>query len=256
MHQPSLFDLRGRTALVTGASRGLGYILARGLGHAGARVVLNARDAHKLNDAVAALSSEGLEALGSVFDVTDGQQVNAAMTLLASRCPPVDILVNNAGIQRRAPLETMDEASFREVIDSNLTSAFIVSRAVVPGMIQRKRGKIINICSLMSDLGRATTGNYAAAKGGLRMLTRAMATEWARHNIQANAIGPGYFITDMTQSLAADAAFDSWIKQRTPAGRWGDPNELVGAAVFLSSDASSFVNGQILYVDGGLTAAI
>jgi gluconate 5-dehydrogenase len=254
--KPSLFDLHGKTALVTGASQGLGFVLARGLGRAGARVVLNARDGQKLQDAVATLSGEGIDVLAAAFDVTQGAQVNSAIAELASRCPPVDILVNNAGIQRRAPLETMDEASFREVIDGNLTSAFLVARAVVQGMIERKRGKIINICSLMSDLGRATTGNYAAAKGGLRMLTRAMATEWARHNIQANAIGPGYFITAMTGALAADATFDAWIKQRTPAGRWGDPEELVGVAVFLASEASSFVNGQLLYVDGGLTAAI
>jgi gluconate 5-dehydrogenase len=254
--KPSLFDLHGKTALVTGASQGLGFVLARGLGRAGARVVLNARDGQKLQNAVATLSGEGIDVLAAAFDVTQGAQVNSAIAELASRCPPVDILVNNAGIQRRAPLETMDEASFREVIDGNLTSAFLVARAVVPGMIERKRGKLINICSLMSDLGRATTGNYAAAKGGLRMLTRAMATEWARHNIQANAIGPGYFITAMTGALAADATFDAWIKQRTPAGRWGDPEELVGAAVFLASEASSFVNGQLLYVDGGLTAAI
>ena len=256
MNSQAMFDLRGKTALVTGASQGLGYVLARGLGRAGARILLNGRDKAKLDAATRTMREEGVDAIATAFDVTNGEQVRQATADLSARGYAIDILVNNAGIQRRAPLEDMDEDSFRQVIEGNLTSAFIVTRAVVRDMIARKQGKIINMCSLMSDLGRPSTGNYAAAKGGLRMLTRAMATEWARHGIQVNAIGPGYFITDMTKSLADDVAFDAWIKQRTPASRWGNPEELVGAAVFLASDAASFVNGQILYVDGGLSAAI
>jgi len=256
MKTQTLFDLSGRTALVTGSSQGLGYVLARGLGQAGARVVLNARDGKKLQAAAQSLRAEGIETLTATFDVTSSDQIAEAMKTLSASAPVIDILINNAGIQRRARLEEMDEAAWRQVIDTGLTSAFLVTRAIVNGMIERKRGKILNVCSLMSELGRPTTGNYAAAKGGLRMLTRAMATEWARHNIQCNGIGPGYFLTDMTRALAEDPTFDAWIKQRTPAGRWGDPQELVGAAVFLASDASAFVNGQILYVDGGLLASI
>jgi gluconate 5-dehydrogenase len=169
---------------------------------------------------------------------------------------PIDVLVNNAGIHRRAPLAEMTETQFREVIDTNLTSAFLVARALAPAMIERRRGKIINICSLMSEVGRPTTGNYAAAKGGLKMLTRAMAVEWAKHNLQINGIGPGYILTEMTKVLADDPEFDRWICGRTPAGRWGRPEELVGAAVFLAAPASDFINGQIVYVDGGLLAAI
>lgn len=259
-HQPmntgSLFDLTGRTALVTGASRGLGLVLARGLLRAGAHVILNARDESRLADAARRLRDEGLHATILPFDVTSSREIEAATLRLREAGTPIDILVNNAGIQRRAPLEDMTLEQWSAVIDTNLTSAFLVTRAIVPQMIERKKGKIINTCSLMSELGRLTTGNYAAAKGGLKMLTRAMATEWAKHNIQVNGLGPGYFLTEMTRSLAEDPVFDSWIKQRTPAGRWGDPEELVGAAVFLASSASSFVQGQILYVDGGLMSSI
>jgi gluconate 5-dehydrogenase len=252
----SLFDLTGRTALVTGSSQGIGLNLARGLAEAGATVVLNARRADKLAEAVAQFQRDGLRAHGAAFDVNDSTQIAAALSQLYSNVPQIDILVNNAGIQRRAPLEEMDETQWREVIDTNLTSAFVVTRQIAPAMIARRSGKIINICSLMSELGRPTTGNYAAAKGGLKMLTRAMATEWAKHNIQTNGIGPGYFLTELTRPLADNPDFDRWIKQRTPAGRWGDPKELVGTAVFLASAASDFVNGQIVYVDGGLLAAI
>jgi gluconate 5-dehydrogenase len=252
----TLFDLTGRTALITGSSQGIGLQLARGLAEAGATVVLNARNPEKLAAAVADFRSQGLKAEGVAFDVNDSKQITAGLTELASRVPAIDILVNNAGIQRRAPLEEMTEAQWREVIDTDLTSAFLVTRHVVGGMIARRKGKIINICSLMSELGRNTTGNYAAAKGGLKMLTRAMATEWAKHNLQINGIGPGYFLTELTRPLAENPEFDRWIRQRTPAGRWGDPKELVGAAVFLAASASDFVNGQILYVDGGLLATI
>ena len=251
-----LFDLTNRIALVTGSSQGLGLTLARGLGQAGARIVLNGRNQEKLAKAVAAVEADGLAVSGCAFDVTDAASIDRGVGDIEDGVGPIDILVNNAGIQRRGTLESLDEAAWREVIDTNLTGVFLVSRRVVRGMIERQRGKIINICSLMSEIGRETTGNYAASKGGLKMLTRAMAVEWARHNIQANGIGPGYVLTEMTRQLADDPEFDAWIRRRTPAGRWGDPAELVGAAVFLASDASDFVNGQILYVDGGILAAL
>ena len=251
-----LFDLTGRTALITGSSRGLGLVLARGLAQAGATVVLNGRHQAKLAEAVAALEADGLAASGCAFDVTDAASIDRGVGRIEAGVGPIDILVNNAGIQRRGPLESLDEADWREVMETNLTGPFLVSRRVVGGMIERERGKIINICSLMSELGRQTTGNYAASKGGLKMLTRAMAVEWARHNIQANGIGPGYFLTEMTRQLADDPQFNAWICRRTPAARWGHPTELVGAAVFLASAASDFVNGHVLYVDGGILAAL
>jgi gluconate 5-dehydrogenase len=251
-----LFDLTARTALVTGSTQGLGLTIARGLAQAGATVVLNGRNAGKLALAVDQLRAEGLAAHGAVFDVTRSDQIAGGLAQLPPAVQAFDILVNNAGIHRRAPLEKMEETQWREVIDANLTSAFLVTRQIAPAMIARRSGKIINICSLMSELGRPTTGNYAAAKGGLKMLTRAMATEWSRHNIQVNGIGPGYFLTEMTKPLADDPVFNQWICQRTPAGRWGDPSELVGAAIFLASNAANFVSGQILYVDGGLLAAV
>ncbi|HXA13878.1 MAG TPA: SDR family NAD(P)-dependent oxidoreductase [Opitutaceae bacterium] len=251
-----LFDLTARTALVTGSTQGLGLTIARGLAQAGATVVLNGRNAGKLALAVDQLRAEGLSAHGAVFDVTRSDQIASGLAQLPAAVQAFDIVVNNAGVQRRAPLEKMEETQWREVIDANLTSAFLVTRQIAPAMIARRSGKIINICSLMSELGRPTTGNYAAAKGGLKMLTRAMATEWSRHNIQVNGIGPGYFLTEMTKPLADDPVFSQWICQRTPAGRWGDPSELVGAAIFLASNAANFVSGQIIYVDGGLLAAI
>jgi gluconate 5-dehydrogenase len=248
----ALFDLTGRTALVTGSSQGIGLSLARGLAAAGAAVVLNGRDEGKLAAAAETLRATGARVTTVAFDVTDGAAVAAALAAV----DPIDVLVNNAGIHRRAPLAEMTEAQWREVIDTDLTSAFLVARAVAPRMIARQRGKIINVCSLMSEVGRPTTGNYAAAKGGLKMLTRAMAVEWARHNLQINGVGPGYIVTDMTRSLVENPEFNQWICGRTPAGRWGRPEELVGAAVFLAAPASDFVNGQIIYVDGGLLAAI
>jgi len=251
-----LFDLSGSVALVTGSSQGLGLVMAEGLARAGATVVLNGRKPAKLAEAVDSFSKAGLVCHGFAFDVTDSGQVDAGIRSIESRVGPVDILVNNAGVQRRGPLEGLSDRQWQEALDTNLTGAFKVARAAVAGMISRKRGKIINICSLMSELGRETTGAYAAAKGGLKMLTRAMTVEWARHNIQVNGIGPGYFITPMTKSLADDPDFDRWLKARTPAGRWGRTDELVGPVVFLASRASDFVNGQILYVDGGVLAAL
>ena len=249
-----LFDLTGRIALVTGSSQGIGLALARGLGQAGASLVLNGRDEGKLAAAADRLRGEGLRVSTAAFDVTQGAAAEQAIARVEAEVGPIGILVNNAGIQRRSPLEEMSETQWREVIETNLTSAFIVTRQVAPRMIARRAGKIINTCSVMSEVCRPTTGNYAAAKGGLKMLTRAMATEWARHNLQINGIGPGYFETELTKPLMENPKFNDWICARTPAGRWG--KELVGAAVFLASPASNYVNGQIIYVDGGLLAAI
>jgi gluconate 5-dehydrogenase len=252
MNPAPSFSLVGRRALVTGSSQGIGRALAEALAAAGAHVLLNGRDAAKLDRAVAELRAAGRSAEAAAFDVTD----EAAVTAAAPRLGAVDILVNNTGIHRRGPLATMALADWDAVLRTNLTSAFLVARAVAPGMIARGAGKIINVCSLMSDLARPTTGNYAAAKGGLKMLTRAMCAEWAAHNLQVNGLAPGYILTELTQPLAADPKFDAWIKARTPAGRWGTVADLTGACVFLASPAAGFVNGQIFTVDGGLSAVI
>ncbi|MGH7956582.1 MAG: SDR family oxidoreductase [Opitutaceae bacterium] len=251
-----LFDLTGRIALITGSGQGLGFAIARGLAQAGAAIALNGRDEKKLAAAAEMLCAEEARVTTAAFDVTDGTATASAVKQLAAEFGPIDILVNNAGIQRRAPLAEMTEVQWREVIDTNLTSAFLVARAVVPGMIARGAGKIINICSIMSDVARPTIGNYAAAKGGLKMLTRAMAVEWAKHGVQSNAIAPGYFVTELNKPLVENVEFNKWICGRTPAGRWGQPEELAGVAVFLASRASDFVNGQILAVDGGILAAL
>jgi gluconate 5-dehydrogenase len=251
-----LFDLTGRRALITGSSQGLGLAIARGLAEAGATVILNGRDTAKLARATAELTAAGLSASNWAFDVTNENEVIAAIGGIGARDGAIDILVNNAGIHRRSPLTDMTLADWDAVLRANLTSAFLVTRAVVPGMIQRGRGKIINLCSVISEVARPTIGNYAAAKGGLKMLTRSMAVEWGRHNVQANGIGPGYMLTDLNTGLAADPKFDAWIKGRTPAGRWGQPGEVAGAAVFLAAPASDFVNGHVLYVDGGVLAAL
>jgi gluconate 5-dehydrogenase len=251
-----LFDLTGRTALVTGSSQGLGFAMARGLAQAGAAVVLNGRDRTKLDAAARALDAEGVRVAMAAFDVTDGEAAMREVEEIEEEFAPIDILINNAGIQRRAPLAEMTEAQWREVLDTNLTSAFLVARAVAPRMIARGAGKIVNICSVMSEVTRPTIGNYAAAKGGLKMLTRAMAVEWAKHGLQCNGIAPGYMETELNRALMENADFNKWICGRTPAGRWGKPEELVGAVVFLSSRASDFVNGQLIGVDGGLLAGL
>jgi gluconate 5-dehydrogenase len=250
-----LFDLSHRRILVTGSNAGLGFAIARGLAQHGAGVILNGRNPEKLRSAADLLRKEGHTVEEARFDITKEEEVQAAVAELGSK-RPIDVLVNNAGIQRRVRLDEISLATWSEVIETNLTSAMLVSREVVKEMIRRQNGKIINICSVMSDFARTTTGPYTAAKGGLKMLTKVMCADWAQFNIQINAIGPGYFMTEMTQVLADNPEFDAWVKQRTPAKRWGKPAELVGAAVFLSSDASSFVNGQILYVDGGMTAVL
>ncbi|HET6519310.1 MAG TPA: SDR family oxidoreductase [Geminicoccaceae bacterium] len=250
------FDLGGRVALVTGSSRGLGLAMARGLGRAGALLVLNGRDYAALDRTAAVLAGEGLGVHALAFDVTDRAAVEAAVDDIEGRIGPIGILVNNAGIQRRAPLEEMEEAVWREVIEVNLTSAFIVGQAVGRRMIARRRGKIINICSLTSEVTRPSIAPYTAAKGGLKMLTKSMAVEWARHNVQVNGIGPGYFATELNTALIDNPEFDAWVRARTPAGRWAEPEELAGTAVFLASAASDFVTGQVIYVDGGLLSTM
>jgi len=250
------FDLSGRKALVTGSSRGIGLALARGLAQAGAQVMLNGRDPVRTEDAAATLRDEGLAVQACVFDVTDPDQVSGGMMRFEQDMGPMDILVNNAGIQRRSPLFQVPEDTWAEVIETNLTAVFRCGREAARLMAPRGKGRIINIASLMSEAARPGVGPYAAAKGGVKMLTRAMCVEWAPLGLNINAIGPGYFATEMNAALVADEAFDAWIRRRTPAGRWGNVDELIGAAIFLASDASSFVNGQVLYVDGGVLAGL
>ena len=254
----SLFDLTGKVALVTGATHGLGMAMAKGIGKAGARVVINGNSSQeKIDSAVAQFNADGIDTYGYRFDVTDEKAVIDTIGKIQAEVAPIDILVNNAGIIKRTPLAEMDVKDFEQVIKVDLISPFIVSKAVVEGMINRKSGKIINICSMMSELGRNTVGAYAAAKGGLKMLTKNMCVEWAKHNIQVNGIGPGYFATDQTKPIRIDGhPFNEFIINRTPAAAWGNPDELQGTAVFLSSKASDFVNGQIIYVDGGILATI
>ncbi|OWW24653.1 gluconate 5-dehydrogenase [Zobellia sp. OII3] len=253
-----LFDLTDKIALVTGSTHGLGMAMAKGLGLSGATIVVNGNSSQqKIDDAVAYYKSAGIRAFGFKFDVTDEAEVKDAVGRIGKEVGNIDILVNNAGIIKRTPLEAMEVADFKQVIDVDLVSPFIVSKHVVKGMIARKQGKIINICSMMSELGRNTVGAYAAAKGGLQMLTKNMATEWAKHNIQVNGIGPGYFATAQTAPIRVDGhPFNDFIINRTPAAKWGNPKDLSGAAIFLASQASDFVNGHILYVDGGILATI
>jgi len=251
-----LFDLSGRTALVTGSSRGLGRAMAEGLAEAGAAVVLNGADGDRLAKAAAEMRVAGHTVHEARFDVTNEADVLAAFATLDARGIAVDILVNNAGIQFRRPMIDLETADWRRVIETNLTSAFVIGREAAKRMIPRGSGKIINIGSLTSDLARATVAPYTVAKGGIKMLTRAMTAEWAAHGIQANAIGPGYMLTDMNQALVDDPAFNAWVVGRTPSKRWGKPAELIGTAVFLASAASDYVNGQIIYVDGGMLAVL
>jgi len=252
----SLFDLSGRTALVTGSSRGLGRAIAEGMAEAGARLIVNGTDPARVETAVAEFRSAGHLAEGAAFDVTDEAAVVRAFEGLDAKGIAIDVLVNNAGIQMRKPLIEFTSAEWRKVIETNLTSAFIIGREAAKRMIPRKRGKIINIGSLGSELARPTVGPYTAAKGGIKTLTRSMAVEWAASGIQANAIGPGYMLTDMNQALVNNADFNNWLMSRIPAKRWGRPDELIGAAIFLASSASDYVNGQIIYVDGGMLAAM
>lgn len=251
-----LFSLAGKTALVTGSSRGLGFAIAEGLAAAGARLVINGVDAARLDASAASLRGKGYVVDAHAFDVCDEASVVAAFGKLDAAGIAIDILVNNAGVQFRKPMVELATDDWRRVIETNLTSAFVVGREAAKRMIPRGRGKVINIGSLMSELARATVAPYTVAKGGIKMLTRAMTAEWAPHNIQANAIGPGYMLTEMNQALIDNPTFDAWVKGRTPTGRWGRPEELIGTAVFLASDASNYVSGQIIYVDGGMVSVL
>jgi gluconate 5-dehydrogenase len=251
-----LFDLTGRIALITGSSRGLGYAMAQGLAEAGATVILNGQNAENLATAAAEFTAQGFTAHTSQFNVTDSAQVKAEVARITAEIGAIDILINNAGINFRQPFAEYDEDQWRHVIDVNLNGVFYVSKAVVPSMIERKSGKIIHIASLMSDSSRKTISAYTASKGAVKQLTKAMATELAEHNIQVNAIAPGFFKTDLNIPLMNNPEFNSWVIRRTPAGRWGEPPELRGIAVFLASAASTYVNGQTIYVDGGTLASL
>ena len=256
------YDLTGKVALVTGASYGIGFAIAKGLASAGATIVFNDRNEELVEKGIAAYKEEGIKAYGYVCDVTDEDAVEELIKKIENEVGVVDILVNNAGIIKRIPMCEMKAAEFREVIDVDLNAPFIMSKAVIPSMIKKGHGKIINICSMMSELGRETVSAYATAKGGLKMLTKNIASEFGEHNIQCNGIGPGYIATPQTAPLREKQAdgsrhpFDSFIIAKTPAARWGEPEDLAGPAVFLASDASNFVNGHILYVDGGILAYI
>lgn len=252
----SLFDLTGRTALVTGGSRGLGRAMAEGLAQAGAALVINGSDPARLAAATADMRAAGHHVRDACFDVTDEAAVVAAFEALDADGVAVDILINNAGIQFRKPMIDLATADWQRVIDTNLTSAFVVGREAAKRMIPRGRGKIINIGSLTSAAARASIAPYTAAKGGIKMLTQVMAAEWAQFGLQANAIGPGYMLTEMNTALVNDPAFNAWVVGRTPAKRWGRPDELAGTAVFLASSASDYVNGQIIYVDGGMIGVL
>lgn len=256
MIDASTFRLDGRLALVTGSSAGIGLALARGLAQAGARVVLNGRDAGRLAAAARQLQGEGLAAVAHGFDVTDRAAVDAAVDAIESTIGPLDILVNNAGMQRRAPFAEFPAADWDALMRTNVDSLFHVGQAVARRMIPRRRGRIINICSVQSELGRPNIAPYAASKGAVKMLTKGMAIDLGPHGITVNGLGPGYFKTELTQALVADETFSAWLTNRTPSRRWGEVQELAPAAVFLASDAAAFVNGHILYVDGGVTATL
>jgi gluconate 5-dehydrogenase len=253
---PALFSLEGRRALITGSGQGIGLALARGLAEHGATIVLNGRTAEKLELAAAAFRGAGHTVHSAVFDVTDFRAVDAAVERIEREIGPIDILINNAGVQSRAPLDEFPEDEWQRLLDTNVSGTFHVGKAVARFMIPRRRGKIINIGSVQTELARPRIAPYAATKGAVRNLTRGMCADWAGHGLQINAIAPGYFRTALNQALFDDPEFSKWLTQRTPAGRWGDVGELIGAAVFLASDASAFVNGHTLFVDGGMTATV
>ncbi len=251
-----LFDLSGKRALVTGSSQGIGFALARGLAEAGAEVVLNGRNAEKLASAAQTLRGEGFTVHEVAFDATDHDGVKAAVDAFEAATGAIDILINNAGMQHRTELENFPADAFERLLQTNIASVFHVGQAVANHMIKRGAGKIINIASVQTLLARPGIAPYTATKGAVGNLTKGMATDWAQHGLQCNAIAPGYFDTPLNAALVADKDFSAWLEKRTPAGRWGNVDELVGAAIFLSSSASSFVNGHTLYVDGGITASL
>ncbi|KOV95879.1 gluconate 5-dehydrogenase [Streptomyces sp. NRRL B-1140] len=249
-----LFDIGGRTALVTGSSRGIGLALARGLAEAGCTVVLNGRDGARLAEAAAGLPGDRVHT--AAFDVTDGRSVASGVAEVEERVGPLDILVNNAGMQLRAPLLEFGESDWHRILDTNLTSAFLVGREAARRMTERGHGKIINICSLQSEVVRPGIAPYAATKGALKMLTKGMCADWGPYGVQVNGLGPGYIETELTRPLVEDEEFSSWVRRRTPAGRWGRTQDLVGGVLFLASPAADFVSGQVLYVDGGMTSVL
>jgi gluconate 5-dehydrogenase len=251
----SPFDLSGRLALVTGGGGGLGLAIARGLAAAGASVILTGRNRDKLDAAASALRAEGFTASTAPFDVTQDEAVAEAIAAIERDRGPLDIVVNNAAVNQRAALEAFSTEAWRTLLAANLDGPFFVARSVIPGMRARRRGKIINICSLASEIGRPNIVPYATSKGGLQMLTRALAVELAPHNVQVNGIAPGFFKTDMNAPLIANAEFSAWVAKRTPAGRWGEPPEIAGAAVFLASGAADYVTGHVLFVDGGFSVS-
>lgn len=254
--QQDLFSVRGKIVFITGSGRGIGLALARGYLEAGAQVVLNNTKPEEMTKLVARLWAEGLSAHGYSFDVSLQEDVTKHVDLIEREVGPIDVLINNAGIHRRAPLADMTAEDWRKVIDVNLTSAFLVGQAVARKMFPRGRGKIINITSLNAEMARTNIANYVASKGGLKMLTKAMATEWGKQGITTNAIGPGYIATDLTKPLQDDPSFDSWVKSEVPLGRWGKPEDLIGTALFLGSAASDYINGFTIYVDGGWQASL
>jgi gluconate 5-dehydrogenase len=251
-----LFGLEGRLALITGSSQGIGFALAKGLAAHGAAVVINGRGKSKVDAAVAELRALGFSVHSSSFDVTDLAAVKKGVSIIETEIGAIDILVNNAGMQFRAPLEEFPEDKWQQLLQTNISSVFYTGQSVAKHMIKRGRGKIINIASVQSELARPSIAPYTATKGAVRNLTRGMCTDWARYGLQVNAIAPGYFKTPLNQALIDNPDFSSWLEKRTPAGRWGNVEELVGAAVFLASDASSFVNGQVIHIDGGITASL
>ena len=254
--QAGLFQLDGHRALITGSTQGIGLALAYGLARAGATVVLNGRDEERVKATAEKMRADGFTAECAAFDVTRQATVVEAVDRIERECGAIDILINNAGIQRRAPLEDFSSENWDAILTNNISSVFYVSQAVARHMIPRQRGKIINICSVQSQLGRPTIAPYTASKGAVANLTKGMCADWAKYGIQANGLAPGYFATEMNKALVENEEFSAWLCKRTPAGRWGRVDELNGAAIFLASDASSFVNGQVLYVDGGMTSCV
>jgi gluconate 5-dehydrogenase len=252
----NLFSVKDKVIVITGSTQGLGLSFAEGFATAGASVVINGRDQNKVNQIVDKIRTAGGAAFGYAFDVCDRAKVEESVQKIEDEVGPIHALVNNAGIHRRAPLEELSYEDWSTVIDVNLNSVFYISQCVFRHMKNRNHGKIINITSLNAEAARPTISNYCAAKGGLKMLTKSMATEWGPHNIQVNAIGPGYFMTDLTKKLVNDPNFDQWVKSEVPLNRWGKPEELIGTAIYLASDASNYVNGHTIYVDGGWQASL
>lgn len=256
MDMDRLFDIQNKIVLITGSSRGIGFELASAMGSRGAHVILNGTDSERLTAAVASLKDLNISAHAACFDVRDSTQIGPAVEDILANIGPIDVLVNNAGIQIRNPMEVFSATDLESILAINLGGAFKVSQVVGRIMIQRRKGKIINICSIQSELGRSSIIPYTMSKGGLKMMTKGMASEWGKYNIQINGIGPGYFKTELTELLVENQEFSDWLCKRVPAGRWGDPKELAGAAIFLASCASDYVNGHILYVDGGMLASV